>query len=567
MALLIITIIVVILFQAFVFYKFLTYIKRLVNYFPEEGDVEVSFRQIPREALSEGKDILDDVYNETDDQDEKETIETVVVVAENPSEEFKGALDALNLYLIKTRDSIPDFGLVQNTLTRRVDSLEERIASLISVPLYLGLGGTFIGIIYGVIGLDFSNSDNIPTDDLNALLGGVAMAMFASLFGLGFTVYNQGWELQRAKVTVNERKNFLFDHLQRELLPHFGTELSSTLDRLKDHLNDFNLKFGGNLKSYERNFELINDNLQKQESFIQAVQKVGVVKMASKVTDVFSQIDAASESFEKFVGYQEVLNENMKDANEVLESFKDTYEKYKDFNERLANVGTHLNESSAFYQRFKAFLDSHFGELEERKNTFQQTLEAIEKAAMEKIKKLDEYINKEDESLNASLRGAADQFKGEVKTIFGTIQDAIEAESNSLKTFIASEEKGLSELFEGNKEMYEKLSSTASALDLVKQTNERQKEERERIQDGLNGLGEKMTTGNAELLKIHSALLELNRNILQLNGKADPGKIQTEEQNQASGSQTEEPGEEAREVEATADLPVEEPLKQDQNEK
>lgn len=66
----------------------------------------------------------------------------------------------------------------------------EEIHSQLPMPLYLGLMGTMLGIITGIGGIalksgdGFNNFINNPSESIGILMGGVAIAMIASLIGI-----------------------------------------------------------------------------------------------------------------------------------------------------------------------------------------------------------------------------------------------------------------------------------------------------------------------------------------------------------------------------------------------
>ena len=139
------------------------------------------------------------------------------------------------------------------------------IYNSLNVPLYLGLAGTFVGIITGLIGVDFNQifgeTDNLS--GLQHLLYGIIAAMCASLLGLGFTVYNSAISYKSAVAKSNEGKEEYMNFLRRELMPLLSNSMASSLNSLKGVLGHFVDKFGRNLDAYANSAELLNDNLEK----------------------------------------------------------------------------------------------------------------------------------------------------------------------------------------------------------------------------------------------------------------------------------------------------------------
>jgi hypothetical protein len=77
----------------------------------------------------------------------------------NPNKNFKTGftriLAATNLYLQKNRGSAADFNILRDISERESEALENEIDSNIALPLYIGLMGTFLGVIIGLIKIAF----------------------------------------------------------------------------------------------------------------------------------------------------------------------------------------------------------------------------------------------------------------------------------------------------------------------------------------------------------------------------------------------------------------------------
>ncbi|MCX6244675.1 MAG: LysM peptidoglycan-binding domain-containing protein [Bacteroidetes bacterium] len=121
-------------FQLFLFYSSKRKVNELRDFFPEaefdENDLEIV-----------------DVNNQL--------TEVIKDKTSLFSDDFSAVIKSINRYLNKNRGAI-DFGIVKNILDRSIESKENRITSTISLPLYLGLMGTFIGVVLGLVFISFS---------------------------------------------------------------------------------------------------------------------------------------------------------------------------------------------------------------------------------------------------------------------------------------------------------------------------------------------------------------------------------------------------------------------------
>lgn len=100
-----------------------------------------------------------------------------------PKGRFGIIIHRTNEYLCKNTGTSADLSVLKDISDNQKSTLEDEIHNSLNVPLYLGLAGTFVGIITGLIGVDFNQIFG-NTNDLNGLqhlLYGVVVAMCASL--------------------------------------------------------------------------------------------------------------------------------------------------------------------------------------------------------------------------------------------------------------------------------------------------------------------------------------------------------------------------------------------------
>ena len=69
--------------------------------------------------------------------------------------ELKKNIQSINSYLKNNKGSAADFNIIKDITERHIDTIVNGINSTVSAPLFLGLAGTFFGIIYGLSFLRF----------------------------------------------------------------------------------------------------------------------------------------------------------------------------------------------------------------------------------------------------------------------------------------------------------------------------------------------------------------------------------------------------------------------------
>lgn len=383
----VIVVIVVIVFQIRSFNETRTKIRELSSFFPNTSDLTIIKSSITKSILDSKLKLQDFIANPparhvsenivvpTNDDSEEDTIpkvETIeytdVDLIKYPSactNAFKEVLDETNAYLCKNVGTSAEFSILQDICERKIEVMESQIQSTLNVPLYLGLGGTFTGIVVGISGIVF-NIDDLFTgaegssEPLRNLLIGVVVAMLASLLGLGLMTWNSSIEYKNALKLCDKDKNTYFDFIRRELMPSLSNSMSASLNSLKGVLGEFVGKFGRNLSDYTNSAELLNDNIEKQHLLLVEINKMNQTKMASTIAKTFKDISDASESFEIFKSYQNELNKTVKDVDTAVSRIEDVAKSFDNFAKALNVVVENQGAATELQTQFRAAIEQHF---------------------------------------------------------------------------------------------------------------------------------------------------------------------------------------------------------------
>lgn len=209
----------------------------------------------------------------------------------------------VNSYL-KENKGATDYHIIKDLVDRSCDKIQEEVDSYNPIPLYLGLCGTMLGIIVGIIflclggGLDSllasasstaSESDTAivtaaardatqaASQGIQHLLGGVAMAMVASFVGVIMTIL--GTKRTKSAVADNEEgRNRFLSWIQCNLLPQMSSDVVSTLGVFYSNLNNFNSIFSQNSRELKCAFEQIQKAYQGQTEYARELNKLDIDK-------------------------------------------------------------------------------------------------------------------------------------------------------------------------------------------------------------------------------------------------------------------------------------------------
>ncbi len=289
------------------------------------------------------------------------------------SADFKAVLTQTNMYLCKNTGTSADLAVLQDICERKLDTIDDRIQSELNIPLYLGLGGTFIGIICGLLSLDLDSILNIGghVSDLKDLLMGVGIAMIASFCGLSLMLINTYGIYSRKFAEVDSRKNDYFSFLRRELMPTLSNSMASSLNSLKgvlgNFVDEFGKSFSSNIESFHDSFELLNENirltnenLDKQDMVLAKIEGAALTRTAAKISETFTTLSDSADKFSVFNQYQEELNGTIRHLDETAGSIKEIVAQFTDFSSQLRQVVVNQTMNRRLQEQFQESLELHF---------------------------------------------------------------------------------------------------------------------------------------------------------------------------------------------------------------
>ena len=226
MLILIVTIafaLVIILLQRHFFKQTKNNISKLKFFFPNLSVLKLKEISFPSNVLRSADkleaflkhDNIESLSNMVSDDEEVQTVSIISIPKNIDNPEFADVIFKTNLYLCKNVGTTADYELLKNICEHDIDILDDQIHNTLNAPLYLGLAGTFIGIIGGLLGVDINElfSGDITDSGFQTLLWGVAAAMVASLCGLGMTVYNTVYSYKESVKDNDLAKEKYFDFL------------------------------------------------------------------------------------------------------------------------------------------------------------------------------------------------------------------------------------------------------------------------------------------------------------------------------------------------------------------
>lgn len=356
--------------QIFFFTQTKGNIQKLKSFFPDVSVLKLKDVLLPSNVLRDAGrletflGVIDaDIQSDVDDDDEDVQLVSLISKAQNyDNPEFERVIFKTNSYLCKNHGTAADYELLKNICEHDIEVLDDQIHNTLNAPLYLGLAGTFIGVIVGLWGVNLNDfmTGSVQTSGLQHLLWGVVAAMVASLCGLGMTVYNTVYSYKESVKDNDIAKEKYFDFLRTELMPVLSNSMASSLSSLKSVLGHFVDRFGKNLDSYAESAQLLNDNLEKQHQVLEDINKLSLTKTATKIAETFVNLKDSADKLEIFKRYQDQLNGTIDQVERASGHIGEVIQKFDDFNANLSIVLQNQSATLDLQQQFKEAIETHF---------------------------------------------------------------------------------------------------------------------------------------------------------------------------------------------------------------
>ncbi|MDR0559883.1 MAG: hypothetical protein LBG92_06905 [Prevotellaceae bacterium] len=348
---------------------------------------------------------------------------------------------SINDYL-KNNKTVSDFHLMKDIVDRNCDAKEEEINTQIPVPLYLGLAGTMLGIIIGVVFLVFSGELNnllgteptwfimwvmnlfgaIPKGNgVETLLGGVAIAMIASFFGIILTTWASNI-FKIAKSQLESDKHIFLSWIQAKLLPTLSDNVVGAIREMTENLNNFNSKFAENTGSLDTALEKVNESYKMQVKLLDKAEEISKKAPTEQILKLHKVL-------QKSTGEIATLATYLNDCNQYLANVRALNTKLDDYENRTQFI----EKASQFYSKHEHWLAENYDEANRTlKAVVDKYNKTIEKVFIEiktdiegKRQELGAFI----EAQNKALTGSAGDLDKIVKALseLGEVQKAVKA--------------------------------------------------------------------------------------------------------------------------------------------
>jgi hypothetical protein len=395
--------------QVLVFFKTLMRVRLFEQIFPSNEEFEVvkvgltrgMFKLPPNELL----DNINKYALESEQSAEGLLYVDIIIKKSEGNKVTDKIVRNINIYLLRNRGVAADFHLIKDVVERNVAVVENDIQQSVSLPLYLGLLGTFMGIVLGLMqisGESLSGDPNAAGMAIQLLLGGVKIAMIASFTGLLCTLAGNSFFFKLAKRKVEDSRNEFYTFIQMDLMPLLNQNINSTLYSLQNNLHKFNEEFKGSIQQLSGAMGQHVQTVQSQERILETLNKMDVVNFAHANVVILQELQTSMAQFKTF-------NQHVSNISELVGSarvFAETIGQVMSRTDELHVIGNNIVTVFAQNKELMEFLQHHYNSLDDSHqlitkavngvgNTLEGSLQVLKDFTQERIVEIQQLTLKE----------------------------------------------------------------------------------------------------------------------------------------------------------------------------
>lgn len=321
---------------------------------------------------------------------------------------FQKILNSINNYLYKNKGAVSDFMLIKDIVERNCDSKEEEIETQTPIPLYIGLMGTMIGIIVGIGRITLINGGfeafiKNPQQAIGELMGGVAIAMIASLIGIILTTCSS-WKSKTSKTKLEVDKNEFYSWIQAELLPVLSGNMANTLQLLQQNLTSFNISFSSNIGRMESALKEMSGSFEDQLEILELLKNLDMQRMAAANVTILQQFEKSTANFQQFATYMEQTSTYL----QAVKQLNNKVGKYIEQTSALTNLSNYFQEENDYFQTRRSEVNQVVVKLDD---ILKKSFQALQDNAEQGINNLVHFLVEQQNKFNANLENVDEQHR------------------------------------------------------------------------------------------------------------------------------------------------------------
>ncbi len=294
---------------------------------------------------------------------------------------FQEVIRKTNRYLERSAGNVVDYELIKEIAESEYDKIINDIELSLPRPLYIGLMGTFLGVILGIS--EIIGVGELDTNNLSAIipfLAHIVTAMVASLVGLALTSISTNRIFKVALREADHNKTEYLNEIKYELLPKLNKGVSDILNQVAKSLNKFNKSFTLNVEHFKTVFDSADANISKQLEFVQRFERLRIDSTLQNIDSIVQRIIKANEIFENFGKIAEKLDHSAKAYEALIEKSRSVMDElgvYRDGVQALLTVTETYKSNSSTLKEAAHFFDSQHALMNQVLEKFQNGLSSL----------------------------------------------------------------------------------------------------------------------------------------------------------------------------------------------
>ena len=396
--------------------------------------IKQRYKDVIEEELGEELEIAKKIY-----QSPEFSFKEVEIIKPDSAwnDDFAQVVNETNDYLITNKGSAIDFNIIKGISERKSDEIENSIFATIAVPLYLGLIGTMLGIVVGIFKMDVDIQDLKP-ETVSFLLGGVKIAMIASIFGLGMTLINNAVFFKNAKFERDKEQNHYYNFIQKKLLPVVSTDISQNvakqLGSIAESLAVFNREFSVNNLKFKESMHEIHGILSNSTQYIDRLQKVD--KSLKPINDLYITIASSVEKFEKFSQYQTSLIEVITHSTVSMQNAEKVFDKIAYVDNNMTTIFREIQDKIVAANEVVKLIKFQYSGIESVTDYAKIQVSEQQRKLSQIYEEFENFIKGMKLTFSDWVKNSVSDAKQEMRTLQENLKDNIDKSFDSVQTKI-----------------------------------------------------------------------------------------------------------------------------------
>ncbi|MGM9768721.1 MAG: hypothetical protein ACI3Z0_09740 [Candidatus Cryptobacteroides sp.] len=401
--------------------------------------------------------------------------ESLTLIAEpEDSKSTQELINEINDYISKTNGAV-EYAVIKDKTERRIDSMYEFATSKISFPTYLGLMGTFFGVYIGLkcFNAGLGQGDGGITDQMvKELIGGIIVSMVTSLVGLVLmTISNI--HASNVQKKVDAQKDRFYEFIQMSIIPTLGTNVSSSLNRLRSTIGKFEPSFRAIIEEFKEafrdctdmfkgtfaenaeiltkavaemgsNMSIINENIQKQDQLLATLSQREMVVTLDKFVTAASSFDSVTTSIkkleeakERIIASTNTLTERQESYNQSLEIPTRLLQQVNSILDRITSFEQSINALGVNIAQTQLLGNTQINAIEEQLNALKakhRLVSSYQEAQVDELDKIYQEQSQAVKDLSDAFKRVVAQNKYDIETAMDEFRKAYDDIVRKCKT-------------------------------------------------------------------------------------------------------------------------------------